>query len=892
MIQARKGGQTLELIPFSRLTKDFPEFLSRDYHHWACLGTKTIEFRPLQHPWSASNRQWHLRFSPNGTTTLHNIADGSSLVDIHSPLFRSISCRLSPLESPRYLHVTLSGSSETRVQVELPRMRLSFFLNMNMQLESTNFHGQIIDDDQSAGTFFGLRNQLVLCAKDPIARSLPRSRSVLIPDGGVKFEEEGHHVSVIIWSNSRRVLFHRYMIDMDLGYLANDAGLTSRLYKVYLHALTSYCLPDPLTGRTGTEEALWILCEGATSSFGQIDKKQRQLLNLIGSLTPERTYRPLARNWMPFTEWLTIPSLSQHFGFSTASAAILNRAFELRIFRPSRSDTRDFIVYRKGTLLQRAAIRSQFYYPPDTPNFMAQICEKSALDDKAYIGRDSLGDWAQEGQNAAWAARLAYSKWGQPVYKPFNLLSLVESWSKLQDSPGDLTLAYSRHWLELDLLRNHWISLYNLCRHASVTSNKFRLASCLASATFSNKIPLNLLPVIIAFATNPDFSGLDPPGHSTFTMADGYKPTLKNTKGLISSHPRDLLNTPTAHLSQQDKESESQFAKRQNSYYKHHIVKHGHGFAQSMMDQWPSIDLQSFPDIYSSWFLTEECLRKVQNYFSSCRRNAELREHILQVERVLSSRLRSQGISFSRVTVPSIGRPVAITPLKYQLRELCIDSLMSQRPFLDSEDCVLPPEIAAGKQPKPPTDTSRLSILITELKCSLRPLNRLYGMELDESRNDLAKKSMFAPPKQLPRLELLDRSRQAYNSALTAKLHRLKLCLGPVTPTEHILHTCGVWPRITPRTVLQQLTLAARLRSRSSSMWQQTLIGYARMFVDYQRSQRLVVLAQSQRVEDFWKEIEATETDLSTDKLNPDWLLVQVCAENPEIWRLTNTFQD
>ena len=52
----------------------------------------------------------------------------------------------------------------------------------------------------------------------------------------------------------RQAAEHPLATDDKLGMLADTGSFPSKLYFCWLHALTSHCLPDFLTGRTGTEE--------------------------------------------------------------------------------------------------------------------------------------------------------------------------------------------------------------------------------------------------------------------------------------------------------------------------------------------------------------------------------------------------------------------------------------------------------------------------------------------------------------------------------------------------------------------------------------------------------------------------------------------------------------
>lgn len=876
VIQASKDDETFELVPFSRLTDDFPEFLSTDYHHWAHLQSKTVEFRPLSQPWSPLDRQWVLRFTTGGGAEMESEGHESALlIDIHGALFCSLAFRLSPLESSRYLHI--AKYSKGRIEADLPRLRLSFFINEQMQLESSNFRGQIVDESQSTGTMFGLKNQLVLRAKDPITESLPRSRSVLIPHGKVRFEKKDHHVSVVIYPNAgRHILFHRYHIDVDLGYLASDAGLTSRLFKIYLHALTSHCLPDLLTGRTGTEEALSELSESATSSFEQLEEEQGQILHLLGLLTPNREYYPAHLHCMQATVWSALSPLSLHHAFSSATASILKRAKALEIFHSLPFKVEPLIVSPEATLLHRAAQRNSVYYSPNISDSWVPHVGNPRVSDINHLGRDTLGaDWEEEGHIAAWTAGLTSQSWGRAIYVSLNLVSLAESWHRLKGSHGDLVLTYSSSWLRLDL-PSCWITLYDLCRHARTNSNKFRLASCLSAATFSRKLPLDLLPAVIAFATNQAFSNLTPPPRSGFSLIDGYRPTRSRIEIIVSSHVRELDDTPAASLPRKAGESYDAAQKRRRTAYRANISDYEPQFVAEFMRQWPSSIIYTNSAIYTSWFEVDDCRNRVKRYFRSCQWNIELRTHLREVERVLSAYPSSQGLSFVHAATRPVEQPVVSQVEKDPWSAISMANMMLHRPSFDFKETNSQPNIPIPKRLGSPADTSRLSALFLEFEQSIEPLNRRYGKELNKSHEDLAKKPVVTAPSSLPLSEPLDHNRQNHHLILQGLFRQLACSLGPLTPIEGVLSTCGVWPRVTPRTLLQHLGLKSRLDLNYSGGWLNALKCYAQGFVEYQRSQRLVALAHSNNIEEFWKELELVDSHTIAEEYDPDWLLVQV----------------
>ena len=142
-----------------------------------------------------------------------------------------------------------------------------------------------IDTDQSLDTLVGLRNKLVLIhetSKDCLA---------LVPEANVSWNRDGDHVAVNIdWQPDSRV--HTFSVDRQLRRLADNGSLQSKLHLCYLHALMLFCLPDPLTQRTGTKQALSILHSGSVRLFDQLQPENCMILAKIAELTPGRCYYP------------------------------------------------------------------------------------------------------------------------------------------------------------------------------------------------------------------------------------------------------------------------------------------------------------------------------------------------------------------------------------------------------------------------------------------------------------------------------------------------------------------------------------------------------------------------------------------------------------------------
>jgi hypothetical protein len=292
ILQARRPGdsQILQLIPRSTLIGDFPKCLVDGYTHWFDLNARELEFRPAGSPWTSGPTNWRLyihKYKPGShpRAVLQKPGRDSSpikLIDIRSRTFRTVSDILSPLETPENI---ISTHTSQTLEVFLPRLHLSFFINTNWELECRSIPGYVIDEVQSCGTMFGLTSKLILCPKPTSSEKSLLPRRVIVPQGDISFRTSGDFTSVSITTDGKQhVHWHEYAIDTNLGCLTSNISLGSKLYQCYLHALTSHCLPDPLLGHTGTEEALYILRSAACRSFQRLDAHEARLLELISKL--------------------------------------------------------------------------------------------------------------------------------------------------------------------------------------------------------------------------------------------------------------------------------------------------------------------------------------------------------------------------------------------------------------------------------------------------------------------------------------------------------------------------------------------------------------------------------------------------------------------------------
>ena len=268
----------LEVIPQEKLQGDLPTAFVHGHVHWLNLSTLVIEIRPLEKIWEHSLDNWRIECA----TGQYRMYKGREcLVDVHSPTWEMVSRRLKPLDTPENLIITTVSfdtpqSSPVQLSVALPRYSLSFFINEDGELESRDFKDMVYDENQCIGTLFGLENQLVLRANVQVEDELVHKR-VIIPEGHSSRARHSHQspfakIDDIPPSPQQPVTYHTYRVDTDLGCLAGYTNWRNKLYLAQLHVKTSVdWMPDPLTGRTGIQEALRLLRSAGCRSIRELD---------------------------------------------------------------------------------------------------------------------------------------------------------------------------------------------------------------------------------------------------------------------------------------------------------------------------------------------------------------------------------------------------------------------------------------------------------------------------------------------------------------------------------------------------------------------------------------------------------------------------------------------
>ena len=235
----------------------------QDHVPWLHLSKRIIEVRPLRPPWKQSPTNWSIDLRQSRITK-----GNECLVDMHSAAWDMVSRRFRCLDNPENLVITVpavdptqSSSPSPQLSVTLPRYGLSFFVNEANELESRDFKNMVYDERQSIGTLFGLVNRFVLRPRAQIPEDVIPKR-VLVPRDLFHENPYGLDAQPFLSESDG---YYTYQVDPELGCLKGIVDLESRCYLACLHASTGRgCRADPLTGRTGVEEAISLMWSAGT----------------------------------------------------------------------------------------------------------------------------------------------------------------------------------------------------------------------------------------------------------------------------------------------------------------------------------------------------------------------------------------------------------------------------------------------------------------------------------------------------------------------------------------------------------------------------------------------------------------------------------------------------
>ena len=324
-----------QLLPQALFESNFPIAFCENYSHWLVQEKNEIEFhsRTFNENLKDNHRVYFI-YDLN-QHTLKDCSSGKHLVSIHSKTFIELESKFTQkLESMEYVHMyvesrTNSKQNKTKscnlIRIELPRMKLHFYLDEKLNILSKEYTGFKVNKNLNIETLLGLKKFIVLSEEENFYDEKPKTQ-IIIPNGELKIGKTKENFKIVDISCEVPKLptFFTYEIDWRLRRLKASESIEAWLYLALLHASTSQVLPDPFLQMTGTEMSLEILQSGYVWSCIPYSLQAKEMLNKISKFSPLRRFYPKHKRVMQHVSWPElIPSMNAHEGFKFITNKLL-----------------------------------------------------------------------------------------------------------------------------------------------------------------------------------------------------------------------------------------------------------------------------------------------------------------------------------------------------------------------------------------------------------------------------------------------------------------------------------------------------------------------------------------------------------------------------------------
>lgn len=856
IIRAKTASTVLELISHERFVDDFPTIYVEDFTHWLDLTTSVVEFRPLNRRWTSDIDNWRLTYQPNGVSHLQN--NEHRFVDVRSHTYQRTVSVFDKLETATFTHIT--RSTVGRLHVFLPRLGFHFSRNDTGELECQELR-RIVDQDQSLGTLIGLKNRLVLCARGD--RAMKLDRLVLVPQGAVSTRIEGRHIAVHITTAGRNVRCFRFRHDPILNRLEGDSSVVCRLYQAYLHALTSFILPDPLTGYLGMEQAIRILNELVFRCCKPLNSDEIEMLNLIITLTPHRVFYPDYLQAMQQISWhKTLSPLVQNAAFFDIAQRILAHSEQFTKFYQDLEPVPALESRGHEHLLQRARTRQSTFMNVD---YGGNDCTPEH--DQDYKARDRDRDCKRFARVYSMSSFI--NSWTGDMTITSDLAPIWKSWGEVAGFGGTFDISQPvADLLKLDLALS-WGSLYQLCRTSNRENSLYKLLFLFAQLSYGSK-PLspNDLKTLLAFATNQSLRRLPTfPNYSSFQLGTGSVLTVPKLRSTIAACV-EPFKVSRGTISTAERQQEHSDYKRLSSAEVEAAVI-------SYQNQWPC--RQPTPILKScvKWLNVNKIKTSTESLFAEWYKNRECQQHLAMIRAVIDSTMASSiEFPFTKSTWQQI---VVIPRVDFFETPPTVSRLMDAR----SPDAPGLPSVLREKQRKkaleqPPNLRSLVTSFGAKADKTDKSLRSRYKTDLLASLDALQEHLETVWPHEI----VPESSANALTSFDRCQKHCERefdlLCghLQPGKPIDHLLKAAGLWPRLR---LCDLLALTAATSSISiPKEWKDSIIAIGIGIAALQRARRLVLAAEQRNALSFFQEMANPGQSGWSAYVRPDWLLTEI----------------
>ncbi|KAF5027163.1 hypothetical protein F66182_736 [Fusarium sp. NRRL 66182] len=906
LVRAFRGRYSLQLIPrdifHNDLSSDLPGPLFNNCFHWLNLRNGDVLITRRDRPWPDDPHKWYILHLSDSTCTktrlYRHVSTKDSIVSPYSPLFNRVIRILDSFEDRNQILVFQPGGGRN-LSVELPRLNILFYTNKNRVLESPQLRCQI-DTNQDAGTWYGLRSKLVCTST-----TNPMHRSILVPLGNLAARSDGCHVAVRIEPSGK---YGRYNINTALGRIDCAPEPTLVFTKALLHAFTSFILPDPLTGRTGTEEAIDWLQAGISQPWSPLTPPSTSVLQKIAQLTPRRLYYPPDLKVMRTDNWIeSLPVTLQSAEFRPIVDQILQDSATLAMFAakdqtamelPELPSSGELHLHKRALLRQQSVERCL----RDASSCVQPV-------NQSYVSRDRPSTTNIMHRNVLEATQLIH-QWPKS-FKTTNSLALKLAQGS---TVGGFSAPFEATSLNEKLKVNVLQCWGSLVRFAQESTDRYKLMFLIGPMSFHLDADMSLLRTLIASAVFGELKDLKLPQWDEY---DHFQPNQAPQLDYLLQ----LLKPYRAAQPEDEAQGLGQFAsgkllrKLQIERAKHEskVEEDCKYFSNHLLSQWPC--LEPTADGLSRPVLIDiaPALEVIRPEWRRLFMNRDLAEHVKDFQAILDRHATedkcepppvpsSEEVYQVRLRGAELVDLGQLLAKPYRAVNLGITKQEStqngsaERPFLSEKDFTHGfanfawpgnKSVVPGRNPvlfptsrEVEESVMKLASIAERLGSSKSAVRRRYASDFQESltafqRLDTSHSTLKGT------MKLREAAMKLSSEKVEQDFRSIKLALeapSAVCSSRRIawLKAGGLWPIVTKATVLACISSIASQESQFGSGMRRAIVEMGVDITRYQRQVRLHDLALKS-VSGRYHEEESNKGHSNWSPNDyPDWLLLEI----------------
>ncbi|OCT52678.1 hypothetical protein CLCR_09419 [Cladophialophora carrionii] len=877
LIRSCSGGQRFEAVHRDRFLGDVPRAIVESSTPWMSLQDTTVVFRSRDRPFCPDLADWTLSpgFNSGSKSTMSTCQ--KKLIDVNGQFGASICNIFLPIESSDNIIITVTR--ESSVEVELPRYHLHFDLDCKGRLVCRELSA-FVDFDQQLGTFHGLQSRLILRAKTEVAGS--RMRTVLVPIGEVNITSAKPHVRVEVQlDDSDSLSLSQFRIDERLGQLVGQ-DLEAHLYKVYLHAITTFPELDSLTRRTGTEESLFALSDPICRTCLPLSMRAQNILGLISRLTPVRRFYPVHLKTMQTTTFLKGLSVvaQRDIFFGTANEIVTHNMKAGCLF-----DAQATPLHYDGQfeLLQRSHHRTRKLFPSESV-----ASAPHSVADNEYCSRDQ--DSNEHLHASSTMARLV-GLWPSALDVTPSLKDLVLGWQKIrgfhEETNADAFTSLLVQDME-DLLPR----LIALCR--SLSTSRERLAFVLSLIVFGGPAGQQLLAfgghlrAALAFAISPALRALPIPDHDDYDLSRGYSIDHREVGTLISLCEKEFVPSEATSSSEDE---DGDVISAEKIQFEQELGEQRRLILKAVKSSWPG-DEVNFTSVSRklSHYNLVDLKALLDGRFAAWHKNYVFLIQLEAYDKVLVS-IRSSFVGPAMVNlVQDFGSTSPQTPpgTHFSLLDRMQRTAVTTGDYNESKPTCLDQDLSqslSGKQALHLLISNQASRSLEELENivtnlmrdpteSVRCYGKLIGDSIKASRHRQGQEliKMKVPAETVLAAKLVESNRHiAYILSKTQDL------IQPLLPSQQGLVTARLWPQVSELSLLQLLWIDHRRLVPFT--WMPILVQLAKEITAAQRIERLQKFLATGDTFALNNELANPAHSAWSPESRLDWLLLE-CQNN------------